>query len=59
MTTEPPCPDCSVGVGAPHLDGCDVAVCIFTGQRRERCGGWYDHPPHLDCGLDVWTGVLR
>lgn len=56
------CPDCSVAVGEPHRDGCDVARCLDTGQQRLSCDDGMDddfepidNGDH-DCGQDVWTG---
>lgn len=47
-----PCNDCAVAPGTPHLNGCDVARCMFTGEQRLGC----DRHEHDDCGDDVWTG---
>jgi hypothetical protein len=50
---EPRCPDCQVGIAAPHLDGCDVARCLATGQQRLCC--WeatvdvHARCPHAPC----------
>ena len=49
MKTQTTCSDCGVGIGTPHLDDCDVALCLFCGQQRITC----------DCpttGQSVWTG---
>lgn len=44
------CGDCGVPPGTAHIDGCDVARCMATGEQRLQC--YLDH----DCGADVWTG---
>lgn len=33
-----PCPDCSVGPGQEHCDGCDVERCAACGMQRLCCG---------------------
>jgi len=47
-----PCYDCGVNPGTPHLDGCDIARCMFTGGQRLSC----EQDDHDDCGRQVWTG---
>ncbi|GLY70271.1 hypothetical protein [Amycolatopsis taiwanensis] len=44
------CPDCGVGTGQAHLDGCDVARCPATGLQR------LGHSPSCRCPQDVGTG---
>lgn len=47
------CPDCYVPAGIVHVDGCDVARCLLTGQQRLlHVLGGVDH----DCGRQVWIG---
>lgn len=33
------CNDCGVEPGQPHVDGCDVPRCHWTGQQRLQCDG--------------------
>lgn len=33
-----PCRDCGAAVGQPHLAGCDIARCLWTGGQRIQCG---------------------
>jgi hypothetical protein len=47
---EPSCPDCHVGIGQAHLEGCDVARCLATGLQR------LGHLRSCRCPRDVWTG---
>ncbi|MDT8916052.1 hypothetical protein [Amycolatopsis sp. PS_44_ISF1] len=47
---EPPCPDCQVGIGKAHIEGCDVARCLATGLQR------LGHSESCRCPRDVWTG---
>lgn len=61
MTDENTCPDCAVGVGQPHADGCDVARCKWSGQQLLMCevlelaGA---KPNHLGpCKNTTWKGV--
>lgn len=48
------CPACVVAPGAPHADGCDVALCTLCGWRRTGCthtgtpAGWGT----------IWTGRM-
>ena len=28
------CPDCQVGIGEEHREGCDWALCLHTGEQR-------------------------
>jgi hypothetical protein len=44
------CADCAVEPGQPHLEGCDVARCVWTGHQRLSCCSGHD------CGTDYWTG---
>lgn len=37
MTTPATCPDCAAHPGQPHVDGCDVARCLWTGHQRLAC----------------------
>lgn len=57
----PPCGDCGVLPGEPHLDACDVARCLYTGGQRISCGSLgflgVTEEPHDDCGDQVWTGT--
>lgn len=66
----PACPDCAAGIGEAHDDGCDVAVCLTTGEQRIQCDGYEGRlveadDGHLtyinqgvehDCGQQTWTG---
>ncbi|SFO04764.1 hypothetical protein [Amycolatopsis rubida] len=47
---EPLCPDCEVGIGQYHLEGCDLARCLANGRQR------LAHDPSCGCPQDVWTG---
>ncbi len=47
---EPSCPDCYVGIGQAHLEGCDVARCLATGLQR------LGHARSCRCPRDIWTG---
>jgi hypothetical protein len=44
------CPDCHVGIGRAHSEGCDVARCLATGLQR------LGHDASCRCPRDVWTG---
>lgn len=50
LPPEPHCPDCGVGIGQAHIEGCDVARCLATGLQR------LGHAPSCRCPQDVWTG---
>lgn len=63
-----PDPDCNAAIGEPHLMGCDVAICVMTGNQRilhadeppaavtaDLAGLPFDVDAHI-CGEDVWTG---
>ena len=45
------CWDCGARIGDPHLDGCDVARCLATGDQRLAC----DDDGH-DCGDQMFDG---
>ncbi|MEV6712707.1 hypothetical protein AB0M48_11765 [Lentzea sp. NPDC051208] len=47
---QPRCPDCEVAIGQPHVEGCDVAMCLRTGLQRLSC----EHKHN--CGKDTWSG---
>ena len=47
----PRCPDCGVGIGEPHVSGCDVEQCMVCGRQRATCG-CNGHYPYRA----VWTG---
>lgn len=47
---DPICPDCEVGLGQYHIEGCDVARCLATGRQR------LAHGASCGCPQDVWTG---
>lgn len=69
--TEPKCPDCQVGIGEQHSDGCDVARCLAYGGQRLMCSPGARPVVRLvaglpdldwevdghDCGRDVWSGM--
>lgn len=58
LTKTERCPDCQASIGQPHLDGCDTARCLWTGEQRIQCK-WYGEDSILtehDCGQDTWTG---
>ena len=44
------CPDCTVPIGQPHIEGCDTAICLQTGLQRLSCA--LEH----SCGEDIWSG---
>jgi hypothetical protein len=46
---EESCPDCHVGTGQAHREGCDVARCLATGLQR------LGHAHSCRCPQDVWT----
>jgi hypothetical protein len=43
------CHDCGATVGSKHLEGCDTARCLATGDQRLCCDCG-------NCGEDIWTG---
>ncbi|PWK84491.1 hypothetical protein C8D88_108106 [Lentzea atacamensis] len=47
---QPRCPDCEVAIGQPHIEGCDVAMCLRTGLQRLSC------ERNHNCGKDIWSG---
>ncbi|MGH8917910.1 MAG: hypothetical protein ACRDZY_09980, partial [Acidimicrobiales bacterium] len=49
-TSTPQCPDCQVGIGHAHTEGCYVARCLASGLQR------LDHDQACCCPQDVWTG---
>lgn len=54
------CLDCGCLPGRTHLDGCDMARCVATGEQRATCEHrrkmGYSSPEEHDCGHDVWQG---
>lgn len=50
------CPDCQVGVGVEHSDGCDVARCLDDGGQRLACGVFRETQHAGCCGSDTWSG---
>lgn len=46
---QPRCPDCHVGIGQAHPEGCDVARCLATGLQR------LGHAESCHCPQYVWT----
>lgn len=51
------CPDCQVGIGVEHDDGCDVARCLGNGLQRLACRVFNrKEGSAVDCGRDVWSG---
>lgn len=67
----PTCPDCGVGIGEAHTEGCDIARCLGTGKQRLQCeigdsglAEIFGIPesrlaktgPH-DCGQQTWSGL--
>lgn len=53
------CPDCGVGVGVEHSDGCDVARCLGNGQQRLMCRVFNQlEDSEEECGGDTWSGYL-
>jgi hypothetical protein len=50
------CPDCQVGVGVEHSDGCDVARCMDDGGQRLACGVFRETRHAGCCGDDTWSG---
>jgi hypothetical protein len=54
------CPDCQVEPGETHLDGCDVARCLWTGIQRIQCDGWIGEACQVlaDTGRSDLAGAL-
>jgi hypothetical protein len=50
------CPDCQVGVGVEHSDGCDVARCMDNGGQRLACSAFQETRHAGYCGDDTWSG---
>ena len=50
MNMKRTCPDCGVGIGKPHLDDCDVALCPFCEMQRITC-------ECSELGESLWSGT--
>lgn len=46
------CHDCAVGLGEPHVEGCDTARCLNCNGQRMVC------PCGEEGAGDVWTGLM-
>lgn len=64
----PTCPDCGVGVGTPHVEGCDVQRCTgckgqrfacYCGVEDEETGEVSEdnHDPQAAAWTGYWPGV--
>jgi hypothetical protein len=57
------CPDCAVGVGQVHDDGCDIERCSSCGLQRLMCllttGGCVDHDPRAEAWSGEWPGMAE
>jgi hypothetical protein len=57
------CPDCGVGFGERHREGCDVERCTACGLQRLHClretGGCADHDPDVAAWAGEWPGVAE
>ena len=57
------CPDCGVGVGEPHVEGCDVERCTVCSGQRLGCtclgNDSVGHDPQLAAWSGEWPGVVE
>jgi hypothetical protein len=58
MTIKKRCPDCGVGIGEDHKDGCDVERCPECGHQMISCGCACFFKPRLPW-LGFWPGDME